>query len=175
MEQSLVVVGIEMASGVEGIGGAGKVSGALKGDAEKEARTALAGQEFHRFSERGGGGSGIFFKQENAQIQMGFGHFRIKGYGPLVFGASLVVLMESGVGVGELEVGKGDVRLLGEEFLERRDSGVEIVFVESGLGFIEEVIERIADFLWFTLGLLSSRRVGHRQQERDEHHCLQCK
>src|SRR5262249_42622856 len=101
MEQSLIVAGIEMGGGVERIGGAGNVSGAFKGDAEKEARAALAGQQFHGFSERVCRGGGIFCQQENAEIQMGFGHFGIKGYGPLVFGASLVVLMESGVGVGE--------------------------------------------------------------------------
>ena len=51
--------------------------------------------------------------------------------------------LERGVGIGELEVGVGDVGLFGEEFLQRRDGGFEIVLVDIALGFVEEVVQRI--------------------------------
>jgi hypothetical protein len=47
---------------------------------------------------------------------------------------------------------KGHIGLFRDEFLERRDRGFVIVFVEGGLRLVEEVVQRIAQFLRSGLG-----------------------
>ena len=107
-------------------GGAGEIAGAFLRDAEKNARTASSGKQLDGFAQRCDGGGGFGFRQQNSEIEIGFGHFRIEGDGVLVFGAGFGDSLERGVGVSELEVGPGDVRFFGEEFLQRSNGGFEI-------------------------------------------------
>lgn len=152
MELRFGIVWIEGDGRGESFGGGVEVPRAFGGDAQKKARAALAGEEFDGLAERGGGGSGIFFEEEDTEVEMGLGQFGIEFGGFFVFGSGIVVLVETSKGVGELKVGEGDVGLFGEKFLEGRDGVGVIVFVEGGLGFIEEIVERVAKFLGFSLG-----------------------
>ena len=69
----------------------------------------------------------------------------------LVFGAGFGDTLESGIGVGELEVGPGDVRFFDEELLQRRNGRFEIILVDIALSFVEEVVERVGEFLFLGL------------------------
>ena len=71
------------------------------------------------------------------RFKIGFEQFGVELDGAFVFCASFVGALEIGVGKGQLEVRVGKVWLFSDEFLERRDSSIEIVFVDGGLGFVE--------------------------------------
>ncbi len=96
-------------------------------------------------------GGGIFFEEQNAEIQLSRGHFRIQGDGFFVFRAGFIGLMQAREGVGELKMGVGDVWFFREKFLEWGNCRGEIVFIERGLGLIEEIVQRILDLLRLAL------------------------
>ncbi len=84
--------------------------------------------------------TGSASSQQDAQIEIGFRHFWVESDGAFVFGAGFGNAFERGVGVGELEMGVGHVGLFGEKFLEWRDGGFEIIFVDVALGFVEKIV-----------------------------------
>jgi hypothetical protein len=49
-------------------------------------------------------------------------------------------------------VGPGDVRLFGQELLERSKGGFELIVVDVVLGFVEEIVQGVGEFLASGLG-----------------------
>ena len=155
----LEVERIESESGFVGFGGAGDVAGAFEGVPEQEAGPALRGEEFDGFFERRDSGSGIVVGEEDSEIQISLGHFRVEGDGAFVFGASIGGALKSGVGVGQLEVGPSEIRLRGNQFLERSDRRLVLLGIHIVLGFLEKIVQGIREGLRARLaGIL--RRSG---------------
>lgn len=149
MRQRVEGFGIEMNGPVEGIRSTGEVAGLLLGEAQQITWTALRGQERDRLAQRLGGCGGVGLEQQDAEVQLRFGHFGVDGDALLVFGAGVVGAFQCGICIGELEMGVGDVRLFGDEFLEWVDCGGEIVPVEGGLRLVEKVVQGVTNFLRF--------------------------
>src|SRR5258705_254755 len=77
---------------------------------------------------------------------------------------------------------KRHIRLFSEKFLQRRDGRFEIILVERGLRLVQQVVQRILNFLYFALwgfagGILSlleirewksGRHHGEKQNEKRE-------
>ena len=145
MERGFGVARVEIDGAFERVRGAGEIAGALLRHAEKNSWARLRREKIDGFLQRrdGVGGSGI--GEKDAEIQIGFRHFWIDGDRLFVLGASFGDLLQRGVGVGELKMRECDVGLFGDEFLQRRDRGGEIAFVDVALGFVEIVVERIVD------------------------------
>jgi hypothetical protein len=49
-------------------------------------------------------------------------------------------------------VGPGDVRFFGQELLERSKGGFELIVVDVVLGFLEEIVQGVGEFLASRLG-----------------------
>ena len=126
-------------------GGGSEVARMFLRGAEEKTRTGLRREKFDGPGERSDGGGGIGFEQEDAEIELGFGHFGIEGDSFFVLGARVLGLLKRGVDVAELEVGVSEVVFFGEEFLERREGSLEIVAFDGDAGLFEKIVERIAD------------------------------
>src|SRR5437868_4762934 len=81
---------VEAESAFKRIRSGGEIAGMLLSGAEKKTRTALRRQQLDGLAKRGEGRGGIFFNQEDAEIERGFGHFGVEDDGALVFGAGVV-------------------------------------------------------------------------------------
>ena len=77
VERGVEIFWIQRKSRFKRFGGGSEVSGMFLRGAEEEARTGLCGEKFDGFGEGRDGGGGIGFEQENAEVKLGFGHFRI--------------------------------------------------------------------------------------------------
>ena len=95
MRHGLGVVGIEVRSGFEGCVAPAASPERSKAQAQQETRTALRGQKIHGFAKRRDRRGGVLLEEENAQIQLRFGHFRIERGGLFVFRAGFVGAFQS--------------------------------------------------------------------------------
>jgi hypothetical protein len=151
MEHGFNVVRIKTGGAFKRGDGAGDIARTFLGNAEEHAWTALRREHSNGFAQGRDGGGGIFFEEQDAEIQRRFRHFGIESHGALIFGASFVGTLERTEGVSELKVGVGDVGLFGKKFLKRGDGRGKIIFVDGGLGLIEEIVEGVFEFLRFGL------------------------
>src|SRR6185437_7255355 len=166
------VAGIESKRGFVGLDRSRNVAGTLQSMAKQKTRSALRGEQIDGSTQRRHGRLGIFFRQEDAQIEESLRHFRIQRGGTFVFGASLVGPLEGSVGVAELEVGPGNVGSFYNNLVESSDSGFKLIVVDVVLRFVEEIVERIGDLLSSRLGGLfggglreESRRGGRERRD----------
>jgi len=79
-----------------------------------------------------------------------FGHFRIEFGGFLIFRAGFVGAFQRGKRIGQLKAHKGDVRFSAINFCNGM-SAASKSFCRGRLGFVEEIVERIAELLCFSL------------------------
>src|SRR5712664_2705675 len=142
------IVGIQMEQGLEGLRGTGPITRAVLRDGQEISGPALCRKQFNRIAERYYG-SGVFLlvKKEHAKIEISLGHFWVDCDGACVFGASLVSFLERGVDVRKLKMRVSEFRLVSDNLLQRRNGGFEFLLVNAALRFIEQVVERVGDFL----------------------------
>jgi hypothetical protein len=140
MQSGFGVARIETHCAFERFGCAGEVARMLLRYAQENSRAASGGFQLNQFAERRNCGGGFGFAEQDAEVEVGFRHFAIDGDGAFVFGASFGGSFQRGVGVSELEVGVGYVGFFGQEFLQGRDGGFEIVFVDVVLGVVQEIV-----------------------------------
>ncbi len=166
------VAGIESKRGFVGLDRTRNVAGTLESMAKQKTRSALRREQIDGSTQRRHGCRGIFFRQQDAQIEESLGHFRIQHGGTFVFGASLAGPLEGGVGVAELEVGPGNIGFFSNNLFKSSDSGFELIVVNVVLRFVEEIVKRIGDFLSSSLGGLfggglreESRRGGRERRD----------
>ena len=146
------LVGIEIEESRERLSGAGAVAGAIQRDGEEIARAAFRGKQLDGLAQRRNRrGLVVVFQKQHAQVHVGGGHSRIEPSGALVFGLRLLWLLERRVNISKLKMAVGQVRLISENLLERRDGGRKLLFVNIALRLVEQVVERIGKLLRFRL------------------------
>ena len=117
MRQRLSIFWIEVRHSLERLRRPCKIPRSLLCDSQQISRTALRRLQFHRFAQWRKRRLGVRAQQQNPQIQLRLGHFRVQRNAPLVFRSRFRRTLQRCIRIRKLEMRVCHIGLLGKEFL----------------------------------------------------------